>query len=54
MLSVVEESESASIVGRGDEKLETLRENGTESTRRIVEEATSRSESPDFHIADDE
>lgn len=42
VLSVVEKSESAAIVGRGDEKLETLREEGTDSTRRIVEEAGSR------------
>lgn len=42
VLAVVERSESASIVGRGDEKLETLREEGTDSTRRIVEEAGSR------------
>lgn len=42
VLSVVETSESASIVGQGDEKLETLREEGTDSTQRIVEEALSR------------
>lgn len=42
VLAVVEQSESASIVGRGDEKLETLREEGTDSTRRIVEAAQSR------------
>lgn len=42
VLSVVETSESASIVGQGDEKLETLREEGTDSTRHIVEEALSR------------
>ncbi|RBI64365.1 universal stress protein [halophilic archaeon] len=42
VLSVVEQSESASIVGRGDEKLETLREEGTDSTKHIVEEALSR------------
>ncbi|SEH63408.1 Nucleotide-binding universal stress protein, UspA family [Halopenitus malekzadehii] len=42
VLAVVEQSESASIVGRGDEKLETLREEGTDSTKRLVEEAQSR------------
>lgn len=42
VLSVVETSESTSIVGQGDEKLEMLREEGTDSTRRIVEEALSR------------
>lgn len=42
VLAVVEQSESASIVGRGDEKLETLREEGTDSTKRIVEAAQSR------------
>lgn len=42
VLAVVEQIENASIVGRGDEKLETLAEEGTESTRRIVEEARSR------------
>lgn len=42
VLAVVEQSESASIVGHGGDKLETLRENGTESTARIVEEALSR------------
>jgi len=42
VLSVVEQSESATIVGQGDEKLEALRENGTDSTRRIVDEALSR------------
>lgn len=42
VLAVIEQSESASIVGQGDDKLETLRENGTEATRRIVEEAQSR------------
>lgn len=42
VLSVVEQSESASIVGQGDEKLETLRERGTDATRRIVEAALSR------------
>lgn len=42
VIAVVERSESASIVGRGDEKLETLREEGTDSTRRIVEAAESR------------
>ena len=42
VLSVVEERESASIVGQGHEKLETLRERGTEATRRIVDEALSR------------
>ena len=36
VLAVVEQSESASIVGQGDEKLEALQENGTESTGRIV------------------
>lgn len=42
VLAVVEQSESASIIGRGDQKLEALQENGTESTQRIVEEALSR------------
>lgn len=42
VLSVVERSESASIVGHGQEKLESLREQGTESTRRIVDEALER------------
>ncbi|WP_226023986.1 universal stress protein [Halomicrobium salinisoli] len=42
VLAVVEQSESASIVGQGTEKLETLRENGTEATKKIVEEALSR------------
>lgn len=42
VLAVVEQSESASIVGQGDEKLETLQENGNEATQRIVEEALSR------------
>lgn len=42
VLSVVEERESASIVGRGEEKLETLREHGTEATQRIVDAALSR------------
>ncbi|MFC4551501.1 MULTISPECIES: universal stress protein [Halorussus] len=42
VLSVVEKSESASIVGQGEEKLGTLREEGTESTRRIVDEALAR------------
>lgn len=42
VLSVVEQSESVSIVGRGEEKLATLREHGTDATRRIVEEARSR------------
>lgn len=42
VLAVVERSESASIVGHGDEKLETLREEGSDSTRRLVEEAVSR------------
>lgn len=42
VLAVVEQSESASIVGRGDEKRDTLREAGTDSTRRIVEAAQSR------------
>lgn len=42
VLSVVTNSESATIVGQGDEKLDALREQGTDSTRRIVEEALSR------------
>ncbi|SDY08505.1 universal stress protein [Halopenitus persicus] len=42
VIAVVEQSESASIVGRGDEKLDTLREEGTDSTKRIVEAAQSR------------
>lgn len=42
VLAVVEQIENASIVGRGDDKLETLAEEGTESTQRIVEEARSR------------
>ncbi|MGZ0748263.1 universal stress protein [Haloparvum sp. AD34] len=42
VLSVLETSESAAIVGRGNEKLETLREQGDESTRRIVDEARER------------
>lgn len=42
VLAVVEQSENASIVGRGDEKLETLREEGSDSTKRIVEAAQSR------------
>ena len=42
VLSIVETSESASIVGYGDEKLEALREEGTDATREIVEEALSR------------
>lgn len=42
VLAVVEKSESTTIVGQGDEKLETLHDEGTDSTRRIVEEALSR------------
>ncbi|WP_435129816.1 universal stress protein [Halobaculum sp. D14] len=42
VLAVVDQTESASIVGRGDEKLESLREAGDESTRRIVDEALAR------------
>lgn len=42
VLSVLETSESAAIVGRGNEKLETLREQGSESTERIVDEARER------------
>lgn len=42
VLAVVERSESVSIVGHGEEKLETLREEGSDSTRRLVEEALSR------------
>lgn len=42
VLSVVEKSESSTIVGQGDTKLETLREEGTDSTQRIVDEALSR------------
>lgn len=42
VLAVVERSESASIVGRGDEKLEALEERGTEAARRIVEAARAR------------
>ncbi len=42
VLSVVDRRESASIVGQGEEKLETLREHGTDATRRIVDEAVSR------------
>lgn len=42
VLSVVEQSESASIVGQGEQKLDALREQGSDSTRRIVEEAQSR------------
>lgn len=41
ILSVIEISESATIVGHGEEKLETLREQGTDSTQRIVDEALS-------------
>lgn len=42
VLSVVRQSESASIVGQGTDKLETLREEGTESTQCIVDEGLSR------------
>lgn len=42
VLAVIEQSESTSIVGQGDEKLETLQEEGTEATQQIVEEALSR------------
>ncbi|WP_222915649.1 universal stress protein [Natrinema sp. SYSU A 869] len=42
VLTVVEKSESTTIVGQGDEKLETLRDEGNDSTQRIVEEALSR------------
>lgn len=42
VLSVVETIESASIVGYGAEKLETLHEEGTDATRQIVENARSR------------
>lgn len=42
VLAVIEQSESASIVGRGDGKLETLRDEGSDSTRRIVEAAEAR------------
>ncbi|ELY99583.1 universal stress protein [Natrialba aegyptia] len=42
VLAVVEQSESASIVGQGDEKLETLQEDGTEATQKIIEEGLSR------------
>ncbi|SEW26675.1 universal stress protein [Natrinema salifodinae] len=42
VLAVVEKSDSTTIVGQGTEKLETLREEGTDSTRRIVDEALSR------------
>lgn len=42
VLSVIEMSESATIVGQGDEKVETLRENGSDSTQRIADEARSR------------
>lgn len=42
VLAVVEESESAAIVGQGDEQLATLREEGTEATRRIVDAAEER------------
>ena len=42
VLSVLERTESASIVGQGERKLDALRERGTDSTRRIVEEAQSR------------
>lgn len=42
VLAVLETSESAAIVGRGNEKLETLHEQGSEATRRIVDEARER------------
>lgn len=42
VLAVVEESESATIVGQGEEKLETLREEGSEATGRIVDAAAER------------
>lgn len=42
VLAVVEKSESTTIVGQGDEKLETLHDEGDDSTQRIVEEALSR------------
>ncbi|SFS87823.1 universal stress protein [Halostagnicola kamekurae] len=42
VLAVVEHSESASIVGQGDEKLETLQEDGTEATQKIIKEGLSR------------
>ncbi|WP_408957063.1 universal stress protein [Natrinema sp. 74] len=42
VLAVVEQSESAAIVGQGDAKLESLREHGTEATQKIVTEAFSR------------
>lgn len=42
VLSVIEERESASIVGQGNDKLDELHEHGTEATQRIVEEARDR------------
>lgn len=42
VLAVVERSERASIVGQGEEKLETLSEVGSDSTQRLVDEARSR------------
>lgn len=42
VLAVVERSESASIVGQGEERLDALREHGSAATGRIVEEARSR------------
>lgn len=42
VLAVVEETESTSIVGQGDETLSTLRQEGADSTQRIVDEARSR------------
>ncbi|RBI60604.1 universal stress protein [halophilic archaeon] len=42
VLSVVEQIESASIVGQGKETLETLHEKGTDATQHIVEEALSQ------------
>lgn len=42
VLAVVEQSERASIVGQGEEKLETLSEVGSDSTQRLVDEARSR------------
>ena len=42
VLAVIEQNESTTIVGHGEEKLEMLREEGTDSTKRIIEEAESR------------
>lgn len=42
VLAVIEETESASIVGQGTETLDTLYEHGSNATQQIVEDARSR------------